>query len=150
MDVLTGVVAGLVQGTLEWLPVSSSGQSMLFFLEFAGLEPGHAFELGIFLHLGTMLAVFVKYSRTWTSLLRDRFLKKFLFVTTAFTGLVGVPAYAIFKVLLRDFDGGFFNFLIGFRLVVTGILLYASKKRKFAVLEPEGMSFAHMAAVGAM
>jgi undecaprenyl-diphosphatase len=61
MAVLKAVVLGIIQGLTEFLPVSSSGHLVLFERLLGFDLPGVTFE--IFVHLGTLLAVLMVYSR---------------------------------------------------------------------------------------
>ncbi|MBD3388089.1 MAG: hypothetical protein GF416_03490 [Candidatus Altiarchaeales archaeon] len=149
VDLLSGLLLGLLQGVGEWLPVSSSGQTMLVLLDFFGLSPGEAFAYGIFLHVGTMAAVLVKYRGTWAKVFEDKPLVKFLAVASVFTGVSGLVMYFWFKsVTLKAFDGGFMNAIIGFLLIVTGIALYLSHKKVFGVKSLKQLSLFDTAVVG--
>jgi len=150
MDLAAGIFAGLLQGVLEWLPVSSSGQSMLFYLDILGLDAERAFELGIFLHLGTMLAVLIKYRDTWANALSDSKLTRFLAITTAMTCVIGVPVYLGLKMVLKGFDGTFLNFGVGLLLVVTGFLLYYTRRKDYGSEDLSTMSDGHIALIGAV
>lgn len=66
MDILQAIVLGLVQGTTEFIPVSSSAHLVLvpWLLRWPG--PGLAFDT--VLHLGTLLAVLTVFWRDFTAL----------------------------------------------------------------------------------
>ncbi len=53
------IVLAVVQGILEWLPVSSEGQIILILTWLN--EPQNALAVALFLHLGTMLAVITRF-----------------------------------------------------------------------------------------
>ena len=61
MELTDFLMVGLLQGVTEWLPISSSGQSMLALINLLSLNPDTALALAIYLHMGTLLAVLVKY-----------------------------------------------------------------------------------------
>lgn len=50
------IILGLMQGFLEWLPVSSSGQISLYLSTVAGVGAPEAVKAAFFLHLGTAAA----------------------------------------------------------------------------------------------
>ncbi|MFX0073740.1 MAG: undecaprenyl-diphosphate phosphatase, partial [Candidatus Hermodarchaeota archaeon] len=51
------IIIAILQGLIEWLPISSSGQVMIVAINFFGISPEEAFSLSIWLHLGTAFAV---------------------------------------------------------------------------------------------
>lgn len=148
MDFLSAAVVGLLQGLLEWLPVSSSGQTMLYFLDVLGLDAKQAFSLGLFLHLGTSAAVLVKYRKTWLDLVNDMRTLRFLLVTTAFTGVTGLGIYFLLKNALDGFNGTMMNAMIGGLLVLTGFVLYAGRKKGFGRRKLADLNFWEEAIVG--
>ena len=54
-------VLGFVQALLEWLPVSSQGFIILIAVNAFGEPADDALRLAIYFHLGTALAVLIKY-----------------------------------------------------------------------------------------
>jgi undecaprenyl-diphosphatase len=54
MDIIQGIIIGIVQGLTEFLPVSSSAH-LVFIQNILGVESSLAFDT--FLHLGTLIAV---------------------------------------------------------------------------------------------
>ena len=54
MDLIRGIIIGIVQGLTEFLPVSSSAH-LVFIQNILGVESSLAFD--VFLHLGTLIAV---------------------------------------------------------------------------------------------
>lgn len=69
MNLLESIFLGLVQGITEFLPVSSSGHLSIFQKLFGMEEVGLSFD--IFLHVGTLVAVFVVYFRDILRLIQD-------------------------------------------------------------------------------
>lgn len=60
LTVLEGIIQGILQGLAEFLPISSSGH-LAVFQHFFGISEGHS--VTVFLHLGTLLSVFVAFFR---------------------------------------------------------------------------------------
>lgn len=60
MTVIDGIIQGLIQGLSEFLPISSSGHLSIF-QHFFGLHGENAVIVNIFLHLGTLIAVFIAF-----------------------------------------------------------------------------------------
>ena len=75
MDIIQGIIIGIVQGLTEFLPVSSSAH-LVFIQNILGVESSLAFDT--FLHLGSLLAVLwffradiIKMIVSWISSLSD-------------------------------------------------------------------------------
>jgi len=127
MEIIQSVLLGLIQGVAEWLPISSEGQAMLFMMEFLRLSPADALSFAIFLHIGTMLAVVLKFRLEFLEILgwrsrSDPVLLKIILLSTLATGMTGVPLF----FLLKSFNqGDIIMLLIGLMLILTGALLRA-------------------------
>ncbi|KUG20893.1 undecaprenyl-diphosphatase [hydrocarbon metagenome] len=130
MDILTAVILGIMQGITEWLPISSEGQTMLFMLNHLGIEPHAALSYAIFLHVGTTLAVLVRFRREYLGILQnlqpDFRLTRILIGATLCTAVTAVPLYFLLKGALLGVDVAPVNLLIGMMLIATGILLKTS------------------------
>jgi len=128
MDIIQAIILGIVQGIFEWLPISSEGQSMLILLNALKMNVDEAISVAIFLHVGTSLAVIIKFKDEFISILSgsDRELTRIIVVSTACTGLTGLPLYFILK---STFSGGTAaTVLIGVMLILTGIILGLNKQ----------------------
>lgn len=151
MDIIQAFIIGAVQGVLEWLPVSSSGQGMLLLINFLQANPQAAFSISIFLHLGTLLAVLAKYRDELLRLLLNlRWpdpLLRFLLATAIITGLVGLPLYALLKGFISDAQGMAANALVGALLIITGMALHFSRKKQGGK-KMEMVGYPEMAAAG--
>ncbi len=110
------LAAGVVQGFLEWLPVSSSGQVDLL-LRAAGY--GGVEEAALALHLGTGVAALVRYRGLVLRGLRGGGVELYALIVPL---LVGAPvAYLLLglaRMIVLDV-----NAVIGLLLVVTGLVL---------------------------
>ncbi len=139
---VVAVVLGALQGTVEWLPLSSEG-----FVAVAttalGADPAAAVRLALFLHLGTALSATVFYRRDLGRLLRadqradetsthggERADRRFLAVATLVSGVVGIGAYLLLEEVVSALAGGTFLALVGAALVATGVLLRATSDRR--------------------
>ncbi|MBK7386525.1 MAG: undecaprenyl-diphosphate phosphatase [Methanothrix sp.] len=123
MDALQGIVLGVSQGILEWIPVSSQGQSMLAMIYWLGLSPNDALTNSIFLHLGTMFAVLIRFRREFIKMIKDidSMMTRIIIVSTLCTGITGIPLYLLFQ---ESFTGGReATILIGCLLIATGFML---------------------------
>ena len=151
MDIIQAIVIGILQGITEWLPVSSSGQLMLSLVELLSVTPEAAFSLAIILHIGTLFAVIVKYRRELVEMIKKLSWKdnltRFIIVSTIVTGVVGIPAYFILKSIFLY--GELTNAVIGGLLILTGIVLYSSRKMVFGTVDLAKLGYKEMAVAGA-
>jgi undecaprenyl-diphosphatase len=116
MNFFQAILLGIVQGLTEWLPVSSSAQVTLLG-SLSEMSSQEAFSFGLFLHLGTVLAVLVKF--------RDirLYLNKFIIIATLFTGILGIPLY-----FFVTRSGTVLIVLIALSLILTGVILFFSHR----------------------
>ena len=123
IDVFQALLLGTLQGITEWLPVSSQGQSMLVMIGWLGIAPNEAFSYSILLHLGTMLAVLIRFNEKFLKALRNpgTQMARILIISAIGTGITGIPLYLLFR---EGFKGGIqATVLIGALLILTGLLL---------------------------
>ena len=145
MNLLQGAVLGILQGITEWIPISSEGQTMLVMIGWLGLSPADALSYSIFLHLGTMCAVIIKFRYEFLKMLMNFHSKmtRTVIISTIFTGITGVPLYFLYKL---SFSGGReATALIGILLMITGLLL---RFKKSGFRDVEEMSPKDMALLG--
>ncbi len=138
------IIVAILQGLFEWLPISSSGQVMIFSLNFLGITPENAYSLSIWLHLGTTIAVIIKMRKDYIQILKsflpktfkstesERKKRNWLIYTTIGTVITAIPLYFIFRFLILGVfsadQGDFLTLLISGLLIVTGIVILTFKK----------------------
>ena len=124
------IIVALIQGLVEWLPISSEGQVVLFLYNFAPVSPEEILALVVWLHLGTALAVIARYPRVILEIisLRDKKLFRLLLVATLTTAITAVPLYFFLKNT-NPVHGELLNILVGVLLLVTAIALYLPTRR---------------------
>ncbi|WP_121743576.1 undecaprenyl-diphosphate phosphatase [Natronorubrum halophilum] len=138
-DLIVAILAGVVQGVVEWLPVSSQGNLSLF-LTLVGTSPDHALQLALFLQLGTTLSSALYYRadilesleaapewRPQTAFVGPNAVTSFVVVACLATGLIGLPLYFLAVGFVSELSGGVFIAAIGLLLVLTGVLQLASE-----------------------
>lgn len=139
------IFVSILQGLFEWLPISSSGTVMIVAINFFGISPGEAFSLAIWLHLGTSIAVMIKFRKDFIEIFKacfplfygepEEIIKKkrnWLIIATIGTAITALPLYFIFKEFLINkftaFQGDLITLIISGLLIITGILLLKTKK----------------------
>lgn len=139
MNLYEAAVLALVQGFTEFLPISSSGHTILASWLFGWDAPSLNFEIAT--HLGTMAAVIVYFRRDWITIGRQLFiggsvllqgeigpeigarrLLTYLVLGSVPIGLVGLIFRNVLEVDTRQ------PVLIGCFLLGTAMLLVASEK----------------------
>ena len=138
------LVLALLQGLLEYLPVSSEGQILLVAANIYYFTPEFALSVIFWLHLGTAFTVIAFYRHdifspltkqirppkeknpTVENELRKLFGPLFVFVVTGTIGtvIVAMPLYFLLRSLVTVLLGSFVTLLVGILLIVTGIVLY--------------------------
>ena len=132
VDLVVGILAGIVQGVVEWLPVSSQGNLALF-LTAVGTDPDVALQLALFLQVGTTLSAATYYREDIRRAIEavpgwrpdsaydgENALVSYILVACTMTGLVGIPLYIFAVDLAGELSGAVFVGLIGVLLVLTG------------------------------
>ena len=116
---------GLVQGLIEWLPISSEGNLVLIMISIFGLNPDEIISTVIFLHLGTGIAALVYFRKEIFKIIigktieyKDLRIK--LIVITFITGIVGLPIYLWLN--LSAVYGEAILALTGLALIITGLV----------------------------
>ena len=128
MDILQSITLGLIQGTTEWLPISSTGHLRVAEY-FFGLTVPLLFD--VLLHFGTLLVTFIYFrgpiKNVLTSLWhRDLHSKDGKLIIPIIVG--SIPT-ALIAVAIGDQLDAYFSSLIwlGIWFLITGGLLLATK-----------------------
>ncbi|MHA1391072.1 MAG: undecaprenyl-diphosphate phosphatase [Promethearchaeota archaeon] len=139
------IIIAIIQGLVEWLPISSSGQVLIASVTIFGIPPEQAFSLSIWVHLGTTIAVIVKMRKDFIHIIKSIIPKKFeiedihikkrnwLIYATVGTAITAIPLYLLFKfIIIEGFDatqGDLITLVISGFLIITGIVLLIFKKK---------------------
>jgi len=127
------LLLSILQGILEWLPVSSEGNILLVTISVFKINPSEAFRIAVSLHIGTMLSAIIFYRKDLVSLLKNLFVfrmnryLKFILISTISTGISFLPSYIFLKEILSITSGSIITIIIGIMLFVTGFLLYLTR-----------------------
>ncbi len=146
MDILQGIILGLVQGLTEFLPVSSSGHLILFKKLFGIDQEQFGLTFDIALHFATLIAVFIVF---WPDIVA--ILKKPIQKLTGLLIIATIPA-AVVGFFFDDYiekisqSGGF----LGIAFLCTAVLMYFSQKVPSKLKNIETMTYTDAAVVGVM
>lgn len=69
MDLFGLLIVSMLQGIVEWMPISSEGQSVLLVINIFSIDIVAAISLALFLHLGTMMVVIFVYRREFVGMI---------------------------------------------------------------------------------
>lgn len=121
--ILKGLALGLVQGLTEFLPVSSSGHLLL--IEKLGVAPP-SIATNLFLHIATLLVVFICMRKSVFDLIRHPFGKKavWIYIVCIPTAIIAV----IFKLFFEDLLLGKY---LSVCFLITALLLLTANKTRF-------------------
>jgi len=120
-DYIESVVLAILQGVFEWLPVSSEGVSVLILLNFFGKNISTAISYAFFLHLGTALAILIRFRGEFVGMLKGSKMLRVVIISTLSTAVVAIPVLYFVESELSD--GKYMNIVVGTLLIFTGILL---------------------------
>lgn len=155
LDLLELLLVAIMQGVVEWMPVSSEGQVVLIFINFLQIDLTTAVSLALFLHLGTMAVVLLIFRKEflgmiWYILSRNddekidilgdrqpetyRYMFWLLVIITLGTAITAVPSVLFVEDIWDTIaestgilPGEVATFLIGLLLIITGVLLFLQK-----------------------
>jgi undecaprenyl-diphosphatase len=148
------VFAGIVQGVVEWLPVSSKTMITLIFAA-AGYSFGTAYVLGLLANMGSFLAALWYFRRDVVGALRalrqpwadtsGAKALRYLVLATLATAVVGVPLYELVKHALSGATGAVAMFAIGALLLVTSAINARRERLARAAVRERGLEAPGMA-----
>ena len=121
MTIIEAIIAGVVQGVTEFLPVSSSGHLVLVHSFFGIKEPDMFFD--ICLHGATLLAIILYFSRDILELIRGRNVK--MLVCIAIGTVPAVGAALLFEDKITSLFGD--PARVSVMLLVTALVLLAGQ-----------------------
>lgn len=121
------ILIGLLQGILEWLPVSS--QAFIFIiLILLGFNLVEAYLFSLFIHFGTALAAVKYYWRDYKLVFSNKKLLHFYLIGTIISGGFGFLVFLFYKLFLQSIEDivlkSSFIILafIGFLMLTVGFL----------------------------
>lgn len=139
LTIIQQLILGLVQGVAEWLPISSSGMSILVMSNLFGINDlGFLIHSALFLHLGTFLAALIYFHKDVIHLIKsffnwkkssreDKNVLRFLMIATIISGIIGLIILKFLSEL--NIAGKVITFSVGVLLLFTGIIQIKIKNR---------------------
>jgi undecaprenyl-diphosphatase len=117
MSLWEAVIAGILQGVTEFLPVSSSGHLVLLHRYFGHKTPQLLFD--IFLHVGTLFAIFVYFRKDIIGLFtKEKKSLLLIFISCIPTSIIGIFIESFFKNAFSNIK------LVGLMLIITAAFLF--------------------------
>jgi undecaprenyl-diphosphatase len=136
VDILVAMILGIFQGGMEWLPISSTGQTILAMVDLLKIDADSALSFAFFLHFGTLMAVLLKFRGDVKHIIvnvpkyKEDKMVQFIAISTMATAAVGIPVYFfLLKLFDSQIQGETITALVGIFLIVTGIIIYLTKKK---------------------
>lgn len=127
MDIITAIIFGIVQGTTEFLPVSSSGHLVIFARL---LDVPSSFEFDVLINFGTLLAMMLYFRSNILQLFRDILISRRwdtlmkLIAATVPAAMVGYFAQDLIKQYLHS------TWVAVVMLFIIGVLMVLSRSWK--------------------
>jgi undecaprenyl-diphosphatase len=140
MDIINAIIIGILQGIIEWLPISSQGGLMIYLSNILNISIEAAFNNSIFLHLGTVFAALFYFRKDIVSILSISSIKNIYFPKDEnskllrffvsgifFTLLISGPIYFLIGNNISSLNLTLVNLFIGILLIITGVIMYFPK-----------------------
>lgn len=142
MDIIEGLILGIVQGLTEFLPISSSGHLVLFQKIFGISEGALTFDVAV--HLATLIAIFVVFREDIISIIKKPFGRLPLLI------VVGTIPTMAMGLLLKDFFEKVFESgaTLGVEFIFTGLILWYAESVKTKDKGLESTKYSDAAIIG--
>jgi len=114
LDIIRGSIIGILQGILEWIPISSSGNLYLLLYYIGLASPGYDYSIA--LHLPTAFAGLIYFIH---DIMKRKYFK-YIIPTLALSYIVGIPLYFTVSQIISSIEYAV-PMMIGIFLILTGI-----------------------------
>ena len=163
MDIFEAIILGIVQGIAEFLPISSSGHLALFHAIFGNASKDQSnLMFDIFLHFGTMLAIFIVYFKDFMLLIKAFFgiiidlfkgirdfssstyrkLVVLILIASVPAGIIGIFFDNKIEAMAKSVE------VVGIMLIITGFLLYITNRLKDGQKDISGIKWLDAIIIG--
>ncbi len=149
IQTLLYILAGIIQGLLEWIPVSSKSNLVIFFMHFSSMNLTTIFSITIMLHIGTVLAAIIYFRKEISTFLKSEVIYgvfsknlkyhnykeesnylRFIIISVFLTFLIMGPIYLFARNSLDKLDASIVLLGIGILLFIIGLVQYVSRRSK--------------------
>ncbi len=128
MEPIDFAILSILQGLLEWLPVSSKTMLMVYML-WRGLPPAYAYSYALFLHLPTLIAALFWLRKDVIRVFKSRDLFLWFVAAVGTSLILGIPLYFLTYAWLSEASGVLCMTIMGLLLICTGLLLRLSRRK---------------------
>ncbi|MHA1833773.1 MAG: undecaprenyl-diphosphate phosphatase [Candidatus Baldrarchaeia archaeon] len=147
---LLAIILGVIQGCLEWIPVSSEAFLMIYLISVVKLDPSTALAISLLLHFSTMLTVLLFFKKEFKEALnilintlnrdkenniRGKSVFRLLWTSLLGSAISGGAIFILYINLLAIVEESFLELaglvtlaLIGIAMIVTGFIMRKSFK----------------------
>lgn len=142
---IPALIAGLIQGVVEWLPVSSKTMITIYFAAI-GIKVQNAYSLGLIANFGSFFAALYYFRKEALLTLKalahpfasDHYaqLLRYLVIATLATGVTGIPLYILVRHTFSAIGGSAAMVVIGILLLFTGVIV----RNKERMVEKQGQA----------
>ncbi|HET7631246.1 MAG TPA: undecaprenyl-diphosphatase UppP [Gemmatimonadaceae bacterium] len=154
MTVFQAIILGILQGLAEFLPISSSAHLTLAPWIMGWDDPGLAFDVA--LHVGTLIAIFWYFRRTWLDLARaavevlaTRRARTPMQRRAVFLVLATIPGAIAGLAFEKQADSTLRSpVVIGVALAVVGVVLWVVDRAARQTRELDGMTWKDALLIG--
>lgn len=154
IDLIQAILMAILQGIIEWLPISSEGQLTLIFINIYEIPELEAVTLALFLHLGTMVSVLWKFRQEFYQIInKNEPITRILLFVTFGTAITAIPLVILLKNFWIDISYLFpiptdilFTIIIGLMLIFTGFIL--SKQPEQGIREISSLTYKEVFILG--
>jgi undecaprenyl-diphosphatase len=129
MTILQALILGIIQGITEWLPISSTGHTVLV-QSLSGISPPIGFN--VILHNASLVVILIVFWRDIQKLAGGVFRKEneslklllYLAIATIPIGVTGLVFHDFFESVFNN------TRTIGYSLIITSVLIFLSRYPK--------------------
>ena len=140
MSVIAIIILAILQGVLEWIPMSSEGFLVLVMLYLNLAKPSEVIQIATWLHIGTWIAAIIYYRRIGMTELRnfrkgDKWMLKHVSIGTLASFPSGIIAIKLLNTSNERLWTEYGTLIIGIGLLITATITYKSKTKGFKKAE---------------